>query len=85
GALVRLANNRAQQVKDWLADNGHIPAARLFIVSPKVEGAASPAAAAPASGAAEAAAPAAAEPATPAANGASKSAAPGTRVDLKLK
>ena len=46
-ALVRLANERAQQVKGWLADNGHIPAARLFIVSPKVEGT-SGAAAAPA-------------------------------------
>ena len=34
--LTALANERAQQVKDWLVDNGKVPGERVFIVAPKI-------------------------------------------------
>src|SRR5262245_37840886 len=34
--LQQLANARAQSAKDWLVENGKIPAERVFLVSPKV-------------------------------------------------
>src|SRR5690606_10314887 len=36
--LTRLANDRAQQAKDWLERSGKIPGERLFIVAPRLGG-----------------------------------------------
>jgi len=36
--LRRLANERAQGVKAWLAENGKIAPERLFLVAPKMKG-----------------------------------------------
>jgi len=70
--LIALANERAQQVKDWLVDSGKVPGERMFIVAPKLgAGATDAKGATGAAGAAGAAAP--------------QAAAPLSRVDLSLK
>lgn len=76
--LIALANERAQQVKDWLVDSGKVPGERMFIVAPKLGAGATDATdakgatgATGAAGAAGAAAP--------------QAAAPLSRVDLSLK
>ncbi|HKP66571.1 MAG TPA: DUF748 domain-containing protein, partial [Casimicrobiaceae bacterium] len=38
GSLRDLANRRAQTVKEWLVDQGEIPAERVFVVAPKLTG-----------------------------------------------
>ena len=38
GALRDLANRRAEAVKEWLVDQGEIPAERVFVVAPKLTG-----------------------------------------------
>lgn len=35
-ALVTLANARAQAVKSWLVEHGHVATDRVFIVAPKL-------------------------------------------------
>ncbi len=35
--LRQLANARAQSAKDWLVEDGKIPAERIFLVSPKLD------------------------------------------------
>ena len=37
GALRDLANRRAQTVKEWLVDQGAVPAERVFVVAPKLD------------------------------------------------
>jgi hypothetical protein len=36
-SLRELANHRALAVKDWLASSGNVPAARVFIVAPRLD------------------------------------------------
>ncbi len=88
--LSRLANDRAQQAKDWLETTGKIPGERLFIVAPRIGGGASRAdeaaqAARPAAGAGAADGSADGSAEAPAAGAAKGAPAPIPRVDLSLK
>jgi uncharacterized protein involved in outer membrane biogenesis len=88
--LTRLANDRAQQAKDWLETTGKIPGERLFIVAPRIGGGASRAdeaaqAARPAAGAGAADGSADGSAEAPAAGAAKGAPAPIPRVDLSLK
>ena len=40
--LRQLANRRARAAKDYLVETGKVPAERVFLVSPKLDGGASP-------------------------------------------
>ena len=71
--LTRLANARAQAVKDWLVTNGRIAGERVFVVAPKT------------SNDADARAPARSETPTSDAAAQSGRTPPGPRVDLSLK
>ncbi|HMM51386.1 MAG TPA: hypothetical protein PKD87_07195, partial [Burkholderiaceae bacterium] len=79
--LIALANERAQQVKDWLVDSGKVPGERMFIVAPKLGAGATDATDAKGATGATGAAGAvgAAGATTP------QAAAPLSRVDLSLK